>query len=156
MLNIKGTGSKNEIKIENGSSRLSAAEIEKMIQEANAEAEKDKTERERIESRNELDNFVYQKNFELENAELPAEEQEAANLAIEETRNWLDANRYWASKEQFEEQRRNWRTDFFGQNLRKLIIETNFEKVNEICFKSGPVCMSRSLLSIFLYIFRIK
>ena len=104
MLNIKGTGSKNEIKIENGSSRLSAAEIEKMIQEANAEAEKDKTERERIESRNELDNFVYQKKYELENAEMPAEEKEAANLAIEETMNWLDANQE-ALKEQFEEQR---------------------------------------------------
>ena len=75
-----------------------------MIQEANAEAEKDKTERERIESRNELDHFVYQKKYELENAEMPAEEAEAANLAIEETMSWLDGNPE-ASKEQFQEQR---------------------------------------------------
>lgn len=55
----KGTGKAANIVIK-GSSGLSEAEIERMIQEANANAEEDRKAKEKIEKHNQLESFLYQ------------------------------------------------------------------------------------------------
>ena len=55
----KGTGKAANIVIK-GSSGLSEAEIERMIQEANANAEEDRKAKEKIEKYNQLESFLYQ------------------------------------------------------------------------------------------------
>ena len=53
-----GTGKEQSVRIES-SSGLSDSEIERMVKEAEANAEADKKERERVEVRNEADSLVY-------------------------------------------------------------------------------------------------
>jgi molecular chaperone DnaK len=65
----KATGKEQSIRIE-GSGGLAKGEIERMVREAEAHAAEDKTQRERIEKRNALDNMIYQAEKTLrENAE---------------------------------------------------------------------------------------
>ena len=54
-----GTGKEQHIRIES-SSGLSDSEIDRMVKEAEANAESDKKERERVEARNEADSLIYQ------------------------------------------------------------------------------------------------
>ncbi|HEY9055249.1 MAG TPA: Hsp70 family protein, partial [Rectinemataceae bacterium] len=54
-----GTGKEQKIRIE-ASSGLNESEIDKMVREAEAHAEEDKRERERVEARNEADALIYQ------------------------------------------------------------------------------------------------
>ncbi len=54
-----GTGKEQKIRIE-ASSGLNESDIDKMVREAEAHAEEDKRERERIEARNEADALIYQ------------------------------------------------------------------------------------------------
>ena len=54
-----GTGKEQKIRIE-ASSGLNESDIDKMVQEAEAHAEEDRKERERIETRNEADALIYQ------------------------------------------------------------------------------------------------
>jgi molecular chaperone DnaK len=53
-----GTGKEQKIRIES-SSGLSESDIEKMVREAEAHAEEDRRERERVEARNEADSLLY-------------------------------------------------------------------------------------------------
>merc|ERR1712113_304518 len=55
----KGTGKNEKITITNDKGRLSQDEIERMVQEASEFEEEDKKVREKIESRNQLENYVY-------------------------------------------------------------------------------------------------
>ena len=55
----KGSGKMESITITNDKGRLSAEEIERMVEEAEKYAEEDKATRERIESRNGLENYAY-------------------------------------------------------------------------------------------------
>ena len=55
----KGTGKSESITITNDKGRLSAEEIERMVEEAEKYAEEDKATRERIEARNGLENYAY-------------------------------------------------------------------------------------------------
>ena len=55
----KGTGKNEKITITNDKGRLSQEEIERMVQEAEEFQEEDKKVREKIESRNQLENYVY-------------------------------------------------------------------------------------------------
>ena len=54
----KGTGKEQQIRIES-SSGLSESEIDRMVKEAEANAEADKKEREKIDARNEADSMIY-------------------------------------------------------------------------------------------------
>ena len=54
-----GTGKQQQIRVES-SSGLTETEIQKMVKDAEANAEKDKAERERIEVKNQVDQLVYQ------------------------------------------------------------------------------------------------
>merc|ERR1719248_536641 len=55
----KSTGKENKITITNDKGRLSQEEIERMAEEAEEFAEEDKKVREKIEARNQLENYVY-------------------------------------------------------------------------------------------------
>lgn len=55
----KGSGKKNNIVIKNEQGRLSDEEIERMLREAEENAESDKLAKERIEARQSLDNYIY-------------------------------------------------------------------------------------------------
>merc|ERR1712159_126555 len=55
----KGTGKSEKITITNDKGRLSQEEIERMVSEAEEFQEEDKKVREKIESRNQLENYVY-------------------------------------------------------------------------------------------------
>jgi hypothetical protein len=55
----KGTGKSESITITNDKGRLSAEEIERMVEEAEKYAEEDKATRQRIESRNGLENYAF-------------------------------------------------------------------------------------------------
>ena len=56
----KAAGASRKITITNeGGSRLSGAEVERMLAEAEREAEKDTLERERVEARNKLEQVCY-------------------------------------------------------------------------------------------------
>merc|ERR1712087_239418 len=94
--------------ITNDKGRLSQEEIERMVQEAEEFQEEDKKVREKIESRNQLENYVYSMKNTLSDGEkgvadkIGDEDKEAVEKAIEEANEWLDDNQD-AEKEDFEE-----------------------------------------------------
>jgi heat shock protein 5 len=125
----KGTGKHESITINNDKGRLSAEEIERMVEEAEKYADEDKAVRERIEARNSLENYL----FSLKNqanddkglgGKIDAEDKETvshhhwinkarteANMtsqlleAVKEAQDWLDSDGATATTEDFQEQR---------------------------------------------------
>jgi len=90
-------GNKKSISIKNEKGRLSEAEIERMIDEAEKWAEQDKADRDRIEARNALESYVYQIQSSLHGAagdslsdKLDSEDKEAIEKALEEANDWLE------------------------------------------------------------------
>merc|ERR1711988_1578769 len=61
----KGTGKEEKITITNDKGRLSTEEIERMVAEAEEFQEEDKKVREKIESRNQLENYVLDEEYAL-------------------------------------------------------------------------------------------
>jgi heat shock protein 5 len=55
----KGTGSKNQIVIENDNSRLSKDDIERMVRDAETFSDEDKQVKERVEAKNDLESVAY-------------------------------------------------------------------------------------------------
>jgi heat shock protein 5 len=104
----KGTGQSEKITITNDKGRLSQEEIERMVSEAEEFAEEDKKVREKIEARNQLENYVYSMKNTLSDGEkgvadkIGDEDKEAVEKAIEDANEWLDDNQD-AEKEDFEE-----------------------------------------------------
>ncbi|KXX80451.1 78 kDa glucose-regulated protein [Madurella mycetomatis] len=106
----KGTGRKESVTIKNDSGRLSKAEIERMIAEAEKFAEEDKLARERMDARAKLENYAYNLRNQLEDREglggkIDDDEKEALRDAVGEAMSWLDDRTATASVEDFEEQR---------------------------------------------------
>ena len=83
----KATGKEQAIRIE-ASSGLSKEEIERMKAEAEANAQNDKKERERIDKLNKADSMIFQTENQLKelDAQLPAEHKEKINAALEQLR----------------------------------------------------------------------
>jgi len=106
----KSTGKKNQITITNDKGRLSQAEIERMIKEAEMFKEQDEKEKQRVEAKNKLENFTYQvKNTLNEEAiasKISAEDKSTLEKAIQDTINWIDNNAQ-ASTDEFEQKRKN-------------------------------------------------
>jgi len=94
----KATGKTEKIVITNDSGRLSKDEIEKMIREADQFAEQDKKTKERIDSKNSLENYIYSMKNTVEDKEkgvgdkLSTEEKETIQNSIKEHQEWLNAN----------------------------------------------------------------
>jgi len=93
----KGTGNKNNIVINNNQNRLSPEEIERMIQESEKFADEDKKLKERVESKNELESYVYSLKNQVNDkeklgAKLSEDEKTTITEAIEEKIKWLESN----------------------------------------------------------------
>ncbi len=86
----KGTGKENTIKIQDGSG-LSQEEIDRMVKDAEAHAEEDKTRREEAEVRNQAESLVHQtEKFIKDNEDkVPADVKEKVEAAIKEANDAL-------------------------------------------------------------------
>ena len=106
----KGTGKSEKIVITNDKGRLTQEEIERMIKDAEEFAEEDKMAKEKIDAKNQLDNYLFSMKNTIEDPEkladkLSEEDKSTIKSALEETENWLKSNQD-ASKDEFDEQRK--------------------------------------------------
>jgi len=106
----KATNKKNDITITKDADSLSPEEIERMIKEAEAAADDDKKIKERIESRNKLENYVYSVKNAVSDEEKLAKvitEDDKATVtgAIKDAQEWLDSH-LQAEKEENDEKYR--------------------------------------------------
>lgn len=81
-----------------------------MIKDAEEFAEEDRVAKEKIDSKNQLDNYLFSMKNTIEDPEkladkLSEEDKSTIKSALEETENWLKSNQD-ASKEEFDEQRK--------------------------------------------------
>jgi len=113
MLNVsaleKSTGKENKITITNDKSRLSKADVEKMTADAEKYAKEDAEFKEKVESKNALENYCYSMKSTLGDDKvkdkIPADDKAKAEAAIEEALKWLEGNQL-AEKEEFEHKRK--------------------------------------------------
>ena len=87
---------------------MTKEEIERMVKEAEEFAEEDKLAKEKIEAKNQLDNYIFSMKNTVEDPEkladkLDEEEKSTIKTAVEEAENWLKTNQD-AAKEEYEEQ----------------------------------------------------
>merc|ERR1712126_259232 len=106
----KSTGKQNKITITNDQNRLTPEDIEKMIQDAEMFADEDKKLKERVESRNELESYVYSLKNQINDkdklgSKISDEDKETIETAVEEKVKWLEENQE-AEAEDFKEQKK--------------------------------------------------
>jgi heat shock protein 1/8 len=101
----KSTGKKNQITITNDKGRLSKDEIERMLKDAAKYENEDKKARERIDAKNQLENYSYTMrstvNDEKVAGKLEASDKQKILDAVEEAIKWLERSQE-ASKEEYE------------------------------------------------------
>merc|ERR1712139_615873 len=92
----KSTGKSKKITIKNDKGRLSKEDIERMVQEAEKYKAEDDSHKERIESKNALENYAYSMKNTIKDAKvgasLGAAEKKTIEDAVQETIVWLDQN----------------------------------------------------------------
>lgn len=102
----KTTGKSEKITITNDKGRLSAADIEKMVKEAEIHAEEDKKNKERIDARNALENYAYSVKNSVNEPQIKDKfsDQDKTDIENEVKKiiSWLDTEGASAQKEQFE------------------------------------------------------
>merc|ERR1712194_431352 len=107
----KGTGKSEKITITAEKGRLSEEEIERMVQEAEEFAEEDKKVKERIDSRNGLESYLYNLKNQLDDDEkgladkLSPEDKKELQDTIDETLDWMEENPE-AEKEDYDEKQK--------------------------------------------------
>jgi heat shock protein 5 len=104
----KGTGKAEKIVITNDKGRLSQEEIDRMLKEAEEFADQDKKDKEKIDSKNSFENYIYTMRNTIEDPEklankIEAEEKDTIKEAIKEAQDWLEKNPN-GEKEEFDEQ----------------------------------------------------
>lgn len=90
----KGTGKSESITVTNDKGRLSKEEIENMIRDAEKFADSDKALKEKIDSKNSLENYVYTMRNTIEDKEKLAdkiedEDKEKIKEALQEAQDWI-------------------------------------------------------------------
>jgi len=105
----KSTGKENKITITNDKGRLSQDEIERMVQEAEKFKAEDDANKNRVESKNGLENYCYSLKSSISAEEvkdkIPEDDKKKLEDKIEETIKWLDANQS-AEKEEYEDKQK--------------------------------------------------
>ena len=106
----KAGGRSEKIVITNDKGRLSQEEINRMIKEAEDFADEDKKAKEKIDARNQLDNYVFSLKNSVEDPEklgkkISEEDKTAVLDAVKETQSWLSSNQD-AEKESYEEEQK--------------------------------------------------
>jgi molecular chaperone DnaK (HSP70) len=89
----KGTGTSKKITITSEKGRLSDAEIERMVHEAEEFAEQDAIERQKVESRNQLEGYLYNLKNSLSDqlkGKLNSEDSEKMSKTIDDALIWLE------------------------------------------------------------------
>jgi heat shock protein 5 len=102
----KANKKRESITITNDKGRLSDAEIERMVREAEAAADEDKILRQRVEARNQLENYAYQIRNQLKEEDkwqgkITEEEKNEVEEAVTQTIEWLESNQS-AEKDDFD------------------------------------------------------
>jgi len=103
----KGTGKKEKITITNDKGRLSQADIERMVSEAEEYAEEDRALKEKVDSRNQLETYCYNMKNSVNDADkladkLEEEDKQAIDEAVSDALEWMDENSD-ADKEEYDE-----------------------------------------------------
>lgn len=89
----KGTGKDSKITITNDKGRLSKDEIERMVEEAEKFKQDDLQKAERVESKNNLENFLYSTRNSTQDAEkLSDSDKQEINKILDEGLDWLQTN----------------------------------------------------------------
>ena len=105
----KSTGKENKITIKNEKGRLSADEIERMVQEAEKFKAEDEANKSRIEAKNQLENYTFSVRNSLRNESIAGKLAEADKKEIEkrldEASAWIDDHPN-AEKEEYEEKQK--------------------------------------------------
>lgn len=103
------TGKDAHIQIKNESGRLSQADIDRMVREAEENKAEDEAHKQRVDSKNGLENYVYSIRNTLNDPKLegkiPEQDKQDITKIVDDTVSWLDSNQD-ASKEEFENKRK--------------------------------------------------
>jgi len=101
----KSTGKSNQITITNEKGRLSQAEIDRMVQEAEKYKTEDEANKKKVESKNGLENYCFSLRSSLDDEKfkdkIEAADKDAMETAIKEALDWLDKNQL-AEADEFE------------------------------------------------------
>merc|ERR1712217_243925 len=101
----KSTGESNQITITNEKGRLSQAEIDRMVREAEKYRAEDEQQKVKIEAKNGLENYCFTMRNTLSEEKLKDKfeggDKEKIEAAVQETLDWLDKNQL-AEKDEFE------------------------------------------------------
>jgi len=101
----KSTGKKNQITITNEKGRLSQADIDRMVSEAEKYAAEDESNKAKIEAKNGLENYCFTMRNTLNEEKLKdkftAGDKGAIEKAVQETLDWMEKNQL-AEKDEFE------------------------------------------------------
>lgn len=105
--NDKGTGKKETITITNDKGRLTKEEIDQMIADSEKYAEEDKAIKEKIDAKNQFENYIYQMKNSVEDKDklaekLSEEDKSSIKDALTDASDWLNANSD-AEKDEFED-----------------------------------------------------
>lgn len=98
----KSTGKSDKITVTNDKGRLSADDIEKLVQEAEKYKQQDTEERERVEAKNTLDNAIFSFRGAIDKLE-SEDDKTSAKEILENAQTWLDEHPT-ASKDEYDEQ----------------------------------------------------
>jgi len=101
----KSTGKEQKITITNDKGRMSADEIERLVQEAERYKSEDEANRARVEAKNSLENYAFQVKSSINDEKLAGKISEADKKKVQDliakTTQWLDSNQ-GAEKEEYE------------------------------------------------------
>ncbi|XP_062608596.1 heat shock 70 kDa protein-like [Saccostrea cucullata] len=88
------TGKSNKITITNDKGRLSKADIDRMVNEAEKYKDEDEKQRQKIAARNQLESYVFsvKQAAEEHGDKLPSEDKDTVTRVCSETLSWLDGN----------------------------------------------------------------
>jgi heat shock 70kDa protein 1/2/6/8 len=105
----KSTGKEQKITIKNDKGRMSAEEIDRLVQEAERYKSEDEANRARVEAKNALENYAFQVRNSMNDEKLAEkvseEDKKKVSDAVTATTQWLDSNQQ-AEKEEFEEKQK--------------------------------------------------
>jgi len=106
----RATGRKANITISNGAGRLTSAEIESMIKDAEKYRDDDRKQEERVEAKQEFEQYVYQIEGTLGDMnvamKLKRQERETVEAALAEAMEWMDINAAAAGKTEISSQQK--------------------------------------------------
>jgi L1 cell adhesion molecule like protein len=129
----KSTGKSDTITVKNDKGRLSDAEIEKMVKEAEEYKQQDTEERERIEAKNTLEGGIYSFKDAVDKLQ-NEEDKETCRKELNSAQEWLDNNQS-ASKEELQERLKQIQTTV-GEMIAKNNVQNDMP--NEMPQESMP------------------